>query len=96
MKQLMIFPLHLLQNCFESEIPARDAAKLMINLLDFPELKNELFECREQAYAGLNADIGDYIKAVQIIVLVKEAVALKKATDKQLLELQVEIVRLSN
>lgn len=96
MKSLNIFTLHLLQNCHSADIPARDAAKLLIQMLDFPELKDELFECREQAYAGLNRDIGDYVKAVQIIVLVKEAAELKKATDKQLLELQVEIDRLSN
>jgi hypothetical protein len=58
--------------------------------------KEEVAECREQAYAALNADIGDYVKQVQILVYTKIGVAQKRALEKQLADLEAEIVALSN
>lgn len=96
MKLLTLSLLNLLQLSYESEVPAYAAAQLSMSLLEDQELKAELAECREQAYAGLNADIGDYVKQVQILVHTKIGVAQKRALEKQLADLEAEILALSN
>lgn len=66
MKTITTNILDLLMACMTSGMSASHAAKLVNQLLDARELNDELWLVREQAYNGLNADCGDYVKAVQI------------------------------
>ena len=69
MKTITLNILDLLMAAMRSGMPASSAAKLVNQLLDARELNDELWLVREQAYAGLNADCGDYVKEVQIAFL---------------------------
>jgi hypothetical protein len=69
MFQFNLSVLEILMACMRSGMPASPAAKLVNQLMDSRELNEELWTAREQAYNGLNADCGDYVKAVQIAFL---------------------------
>jgi hypothetical protein len=45
-------------------MPAEYAAGMLLQLVEPTELKKEMYEAVEQAYNGLNANYGDYMKKV--------------------------------
>lgn len=96
MKTLSMSTLYLLVATYDANIEASKAADMVGTLLEHDELMADLWEAREQAYNGLNANYGDYVKAVMLSVLAKRAAVIEAETANKLLELQVEIDRLSN
>jgi hypothetical protein len=93
MKQLTISPMYLLVAAADSEMPAGYAAKLVLELVEPTELKAEMYEAVEQAYAGLNPDYGDYMKKVLLAVIAAEGEKLQAETARQLMAIELEISR---
>lgn len=82
MLQFTTTALGFLHNCFNATIPAYAAETLISEFLGDDVLELDLQEAREQAYAGLNADIGDYVKEVQIAFLSRQALALSRRIEE--------------
>lgn len=89
--------LDLLVTCFDTSLVTLQAARFVDNALSFMPsegIKEEFWQAREQAYNGLNAEIGDYVKEVQIQWMTILMERQQEQARQQLVALQVEIDRL--
>lgn len=82
MLQFTTTALGFLHSCFDATIPAYAAETLIAQFLSDDILEIDLHEAREQAYNGLNADIGDYVREVQIAFYGRKAIELSRKIEE--------------
>ena len=85
--------MYLLVAAADADMPATQAAALVMQLVELPELKEEMYEAVDQAYAGLNNDYGDYMKKVLLTIIKAEGEKLQAETARQLAEIELELSR---
>jgi hypothetical protein len=93
MNQLTVSPFYLLVACYDSATPAEYAAGMLLQLVEPTELKKEMYEAVDQAYNGLNASYGDYMKKVLLSVIKAEGDRLQAEILSQLAALESEMNR---
>lgn len=74
--------LTLLLNCLNSGIGYYHAEKLLSQFLADDILASELATAREQAYNAYNANVGDYVKDVQIAFHIRKAAELNQLIEE--------------